>query len=478
MATVSVARPTRERTSWLPLVGIVLAVFMLMLDATVVTVALPAMARDLNGNLTDLQWVMNAYTVAMAAVQLTAGAMADRYGRRRLFLIGVACFALASLACGLATTVTLLVAARAVQGLAGAVMFATTLALIGQSYTGAARGTAFAVRGTVAGIAVVLGPVVGGLLTDGLGWRWIFFVNLPVAAAATGIGWWKLSRHEERVRGGRIDIAGPVLMATALVALVYALLRANDEGWTDRLILGCFTTAGLALAGFFLVESRLAHPMLDLRLFTDRGFVGTQIGSFAVQASVFGLFVYLSVYFQDQLGDSVITAGLSFLPIVIPIMITGAAVGAVLDRMPPRLAVGSALGLIGVGVYLMHGVTSHTGWGHLVTGMIVAGAGCGVALPALGSLAVDVPPARVGVASGVNNTALQVGFALGIAIDGAILGTFPRTGAGFADGLNHLITFGACTALAGAAIAAALLPRGRVSRETTASPLVQRDPDH
>lgn len=461
MVAVSTQRPTSQQASWLPLVAIVLAVFMLMLDATVVTVALPAVARDLDGDITDLQWVMNAYTVAMAAVQLTAGALADRYGRRRLFLGAVVAFALASLACGVATTVTLLIAARVGQGLAGAVMFATTLALIGQSYTGAARGTAFAVRGTTAGIAVVLGPVVGGLLTDGLGWRWIFFVNLPIAVATMLIGRSKLSRHEALLRGRRIDIPGPILLATALVALVYALLSANDKGWTDPLILGCFTTAGLAFAAFLIVEARLAHPMVDLRMFAARRFVGTQLGSFTVQGSIFALFVYLSVYFQGQLGQSIIRAGLSFLPVVIPIMVAGAAVGAFLDRIPPRRTVGAGIALIGIGLLLMLGVSTHTGWSHLVAGMIVTGVGCGVALPALGSLAVSVPPPQVGVASGINNTALQLGFALGIAGYGAVLGTFPPTAAGFADGLNHLIAIGAATALVGAAATIAFLPAAR-----------------
>jgi EmrB/QacA subfamily drug resistance transporter len=464
MVAVSTQTPAGPKTSWLPLVAIVLAVFMLMLDATVVTVALPAMARELGGDITDLQWVMNAYTIAMAAVQLSAGALADRYGRRRLFLISVGWFAVASVACGLATTVPLLIAARVAQGLAGAVMFATTLALIGQNYSGPARGTAFAVRGTTAGIAVVLGPVIGGLLTDGLGWRWIFLVNLPVAVAALLIGRSKLRRREELMRARRIDVPGPLLLAAGLVALVYALLSAIDKGWTDPLILGCLTGAGVALAAFLIVERRLTHPMLDLRLFTDRGFVGTQIGSCTVQGSVFALFVFFSVYFQDHLGRSVIAAGLSFLPIVIPIMIAGAAVGALLDRIPPRLAVGTALALIGVGLALMLGVTDRTGWGHLLPGMIVTGFGCGIALPVLGTLAVDVPPARIGVASGVNNTALQLGFAIGLAVYGAVLGTFPPTTAGFADGLNRLIAIGAGTAIVGGATATALLGSGRHRR--------------
>ena len=457
---------SRQKNGWLPLAGIVLAVFMLMLDATVVTVALPAMGRDLGGDLADLQWVINAYTIAMAAVQLTAGALADRYGRRRLFLIAVTGFAVASLACGLAPTVAVLVAARVAQGLAGAAIFATTLALIAQCYTGAARGTAFAVRGTTAGIAVVLGPVVGGVLTDSLGWRWIFFLNLPVAAAAILIGRAALPRRERLERGRRIDVAGPILWGTALVGIVYGLLGSTARGWTDPYVLGSLAVGAVTVVLFLVIERRLAAPMLDLRMFRSRRFVGTQIGSFTVQASIFGLLVYFSVYFQDQLGDSVIEAGLSFLPIVIPIMIAGAAVGPFLDRIPPRLTVGAALTLIGAGLLFMLGVTTHTGLDHLITGMILTGIGCGIGLPALGSLAVDVPPAQVGIASGVNNTALQFGLAVSIAVYGAVLGAFPPTAAGFADALNHLITIGAVTALAGAAVTAVLL---RASRHHTSS---------
>jgi EmrB/QacA subfamily drug resistance transporter len=425
------------------LVGVVLAVFMLMLDATVTTVALPAIGRDLGADLADLQWVLNAYTIAMAAVQLTAGALADRFGRRRLFLLGVAGFAAASLACGLAASPGGLIAARAAQGLAGAVLFATTLALIGQSYTGPARGTAFAVRGMTAGVAVVLGPVVGGLVTDALGWRWVFLLNLPVAAAALAIGAAVLPRRE-RLGPGRIDVAGAVLWAVALVALLLGISRGGTWVWAG--------VAAVAFAAFVAVEARRREPMLDLRMFADGRFVGTQLSSFAVQAGFFGLLVYLSVYFQDHLGQGVLRAGLSFLPIVIPIMLAGAVAGALQDRVPPRVTVAGALALIGIGLLLMYN------GGSLVPGMVVCGIGCGVALPALGSLAVDVAPERIGLASGVNNTALQLGMALGIAGYGAML---QRTDADFAGGLHRLFAVGAAVTLAAGALAAVLLRRRR-----------------
>jgi predicted MFS family arabinose efflux permease len=302
-------------------------------------------------------------------------------------------------------------------------------------------------------------------LVGSLGWRWIFFVNLPVAALAAAIGWTTFNRREQLSRGRRIDIAGPVLLAISLIGLVYGLLSANDAGWGDPRIVTCFAIAAAGMLAFLIVESRLQHPILDLRLFRRPRFVGTQLGSFTVQGSVFGLFVYLSVYFQDHLGDSVIGAGLSFLPIVIPIMIAGALVGAFLERIPARITVGTALALIAIGLTCMLGITTDTGLGHLILGMIITGLGCGIALPALGSLAVDVASHQVGMASGVNNTALQLGFALGISIYGAILATYPTTGAGYIDGLNHIILLGAITAAVGAILGFILLRnRGRTDQ--------------
>lgn len=454
-----------ERTGWYPLLGIVLGVFMLMVDTTVVTVALPDMARDLGGSLTDLQWVMNGYVLAMAAIQLTAGTLADRSGSRRLFLVAVIGFALASLGCGLAPTVTVLIAARVVQGVAGAFMFATTLALIGQTYTGSARGTAFAVRGTIAGVAVVLGPVLGGLLVGGPGWRWIFFLNLPVAVVTAIIGAAKLPHDAHATRTGRIDIVGPLLLALCMVCLVYPLLTANTRGWTKPFLLTCFAVAALALSAFLVVESRLARPILELRLFTRPRFLGTQIGSFTVQSSVFGLFVYLSIYLQDHLGYTVIHAGLAFLPLVVPIMVGGALIGPLHERIPARITVPVALTLIAIGLALMLGITTETGLGHLVAGMILTGLGCGIALPTLGSLAVDVEPRYVGMASGVNNTVLQLGFALGIAVYGAILGN-PTSTTGFIAGLNTMILLGALAALTGATLGLILLSRKTTTAAT------------
>jgi EmrB/QacA subfamily drug resistance transporter len=448
----------RRGVGWWPLTAIVAAVFMLMLDATVVTVALPQMQHSLHTGLPGLQWVLNAYTLAMAAFQLTAGALADRLGRRRSFLAGVLVFAAASLACALAPTAGALIAARVVQGLAGAVMFATTLALIAQCYQGRDRGTAFGVRGAAAGVAVVLGPVVGGLLVSGLGWRWVFGVNLPVAAVTLVIAWRWLPRHEELDRGRRLDLGGPVWLAAGLTLLILGLLRGGQDGWTAAPVLALLAGAVAALAAFLLAERRRTDPMLDLTLFRDPSFTGTQVGSFTVQAAAFSLLIYLSLFFQDRLGYSPLRTGLCFLLLVTPILLAGPVTGAVMDRLPRRLLVGGALAVLAVGVGLMHGLTPGSTWTHLAPGLIVTGFACGLALPALGSLAVDVAdPRRLGMAAGVNNTVLQVGFAVGIAVYGAVLGAHPGAGVALIAGLNHLFLIAAAVAAVGTVLVSVLV---------------------
>ncbi|QKW35530.1 MFS transporter [Actinomadura sp. NAK00032] len=428
---------------WWPLAAIVAAVFMLMLDATVVTVALARMRDDLHAGLGDLQWVMNGYTLAMAAFQLTAGSLADRWGRRRSFLTGVALFTAASLACGLAPNAAVLITMRVVQGLAGALMFATTLALIAQCYTGRRRGLAFGVRGMAAGSAVVLGPVVGGALVSGPGWRWIFLVNVPAGALTLAIGAAALPRHEPARTPRRIDALGPFLLAVALTALVFTLLRGEDQGWGSARTLTTSVAALVALLLFTAVEHRRRDPMLDLSLFRDRVFTGTQVGSFTVQASIFAMLVYVSLWFQDGLHYTALKTGLCFLPLVVPILLAGPLAGAIMDRLPKGLLVSASLAVLAAAIVLMRGSTA---WTDLAPGMLLAGLACGVALPTLGALAVDIPDERhLGMASGVNNTVLQIGFAVGIAAYGAVASQ------------DTLFLIGAASALTGAAITALLM---------------------
>jgi EmrB/QacA subfamily drug resistance transporter len=444
------ARDTSRPAGWWPLAALVAAVFMLMLDATVVTVALARIRDDLDAGLGDLQWVMNGYTMALAAFQLTAGSLADRWGRRRSFLTGVALFTAASLACGLAPNTAALITMRVAQGLAGALMFATTLALIAQCYTGRRRGLAFGVRGMAAGLAVVLGPVAGGALVSGPGWRWIFLVNVPAGALTLAIGAAALPRHEPARTSRRIDVLGPSLLAVALTALVFTLLRGGDQGWGSARTLTMSLAAFAALVLFTVVEHRRRDPMLDLSLFRNRVFTGTQVGSFAVQASIFAVLVYVSLWLQDGLHYTALKTGLCFLPLVVPILLAGPLAGAVMDRLPKGPLVSASLALLAAAVLVMCGSTSWTG---LAPGMLLAGLACGVALPTLGSLAVDIPDERhLGMASGVNNTVLQIGFSVGIAVYGAVIGHHDSI-------TDAVFLIGAMIALGGAVITGLLMRR-------------------
>ncbi|MEU1478318.1 MFS transporter [Streptomyces sp. NPDC005760] len=407
---------------WWPLIAIVLAVTMLMLDTTVVVVALPDMQRDLHASLTDAQWILNAFTLTLACFQLTSGFLGDRLGRRQMFMGGVLAFGAASVACGLAGDAGFLIAARAVQGAAGSVIFATTLALIAQCYEGKARGTAFGIRGSAAGAVVVISPLLGGALVSSLNWRWIFFINVPVVIAVMAIAWIKIPRQVDLRTVQKMDTGGLVTLTVALFLLTFALLRGESYGWSSTRVLIMLSTAAVALVAFLLIERRHPDPMLDLTLFRSGTFSATQIATFCTNASFFGLLVYLSLYFQNQLGYSPMKVGLCFLTVNIPILLAGPVAGTFMDRLPARVLPTVGLLLIGTGLIMMHGIGADDGVRELVPGMIAVGFGLGLALPALGALAMEVADARrLGMAAGVNTTANQVGMTLAIAVYGALI---------------------------------------------------------
>ena len=287
---------------WWTLIAVSVATFMLLLDITVVNTALPAIQEDLGASFTELQWVIDAYTLSLAALVLTAGVLADRLGRRRVFAFGLGVFTVASLFAGLATDPTFLNIARAIQGIGGAVMFAVSLALIAQEFTaGRERGTAMGVYGATIGVAVATGPLVGGALTDSLGWESIFFINVPIGIAAIAVTYGKL-RETRDPNASSIDWGGLVTFSTALFLLVLALLRGNEEGWGSTGIVALLAGAGVLLAAFIAIESRVRQPMLPLHLFRNRTFTGVQLAAAGVSASMFALFLYLTFYLQGFLG--------------------------------------------------------------------------------------------------------------------------------------------------------------------------------
>src|ERR1039458_1630288 len=365
---------------------------MLLLDITVVNVALPDIQRSLLSSFSDLQWVVNAYALTLAAFLLTSGSVSDLIGRRRVFLAGLFVFTGASAVCGLSTTPLMLNIARAVQGTGGAMMFATSLALIGQAFHGKERGTAFGVFGAVTGAAVAVGPVLGGVITSAFSWKWIFFVNVPIGVIAVFIAVTQVEDSRDPDATG-VDWAGLVTFSSSLFLLVYALVQGNEKGWGSTEIVALLIVSLGLMVAFVILEHLQSRPMLDLTLFRRPAFTGASIVAFALSSSFFAMFLYMTLYLQDVLGYGPLQAGLRFLPTTLLAFFVAPISGKLSVRVPVRLLLGSGLLLIGIG---------------LVN-------------PPLASTAIGVVPAeRSGMASGINSTFRQVGIATGIAGLGAV----------------------------------------------------------
>ncbi|HSS34265.1 MAG TPA: MFS transporter [Solirubrobacterales bacterium] len=405
---------------WWALVLVSVATFMLLLDITVVNVALPDIREELNASLSSLQWVVDAYSLTLAAFLLTAGSLGDRLGRRRVFTIGFAIFTFASFLCGISDDPTLLNLARGLQGIGGAGMFATSLALIGQEFHGKDRATAFGVWGATIGGAVAVGPLVGGVITENLGWEWIFFVNIPI-----GIG--AIILTERKIVNvfaddpEPVDLPGLVTFSSALFLLIFGLIRGNPEGWGSPLILACLIGAAALLAAFVVIERRSDHPMLDLSLFRNPAFNGVSAVAFALSGGMFAMFLYLTIYMQGVLDFSPLEAGLRFLPLTVLSFIASPIAGALSNKVPIRVLLGLGLTLVGVGLLLMHGVSADSEWTALLLGFLIAGIGIGTTNPGIGQAAIAVVPVqKSGMGSGINTTFRQVGIATGVAALGAI----------------------------------------------------------
>jgi len=397
-----------------------LGTFMLLLDVTIVNVALPDIQTALKSSFSDLQWIVDAYALTLAALLLTAGSLADLFGRRRLYLIGLTLFTLASLLCGTAQDTLVLQLSRALQGVGGAIMFSVSLALLADAFRGKDRGTAFGIWGAITGLAVAVGPLLGGALTSGLSWRWIFFVNLPIGVLAVVLCLTRVS-ESKAPHARRPDWAGFVIFTLALASLVYGLIESNQRSLGDARVVGCLVAAGVLLLGFVILELRITSPMFDLSLFRLPTFTGGSVAAFGLSASIFALLLYLVLYLQDVLGYSALGTGLRLLVLSGGILTTSTIAGRLTSRVPVRFLIGPGLLLVGVGLLLMRGLDSTSTWAHLIPGLIVSGAGVGMVNPPLASTAIGVvAPQRAGMASGINSTFRQVGIATGIALLGTL----------------------------------------------------------
>lgn len=396
---------------WLPLVAVCAGTFMLLVDVTIVIVALPDMAAGLDASLPDLQWVLSLYALVLAALVLTLGSLADRVGRRAVYLGGLVVFAGASLACGLSGDVGVLIAARGVQGLAAAAMFATTLALISSSYTGRDRGIAFGVWAAVNGAASAAGPLVGGLLTAQFGWRWIFLVNLPVCVVAVVLTG-SAVRESRDPRPRRVDLPGMVSFSVAVAAGVHVLITGS---W--RLL----AVAAAALILFVVVERRRRDPMLELSLLRDASFPALLLTAAALPAAAWAFMAYQTLWLQSVLGLSAIQAGLVLLPASLGTFGVSLAVSRVLHTTPPRRLIGTGMLVVAAGAFAQTAVGAGSGWPVVLPGLFLVGAGAGLVLGPLSAAAMAaVPGPRAGMAAGAVNTFRQLGYAIAVAVLGAV----------------------------------------------------------
>ncbi len=410
----------RLHNKWWTLIAVCTAIFMLLLDITIVNVALPSIQRSLHSTFSDLQWVVDAYALTLAAFMLTAGVIGDMFGRREMFAIGLGIFSVSSFVCGVSVDSLMLNLARAVQGVGGAIMFATSLALIAEAFQGRERGTAFGIYGAVVGGAVAIGPLLGGAITSLVGWRWIFFVNLPIGILAIALTLAKVQESRDP-SGRRIDWFGFVTFSGALFLLVLALVRADTDGWGSPAILALSAGAAALMGAFFIGEVRQRDAMLDLSLFRRPAMVGVSISAFALSSSIFAMFLYMTLFIQDDLGYGPFAAGLRFLPISMLSFVVAPVAGKLTGRVQARTMLGTGLLLVAAGCVLMAYLSAASGWTALLPGFIVAGVGIGLANPVLASSAVAVVrPERSGMASGANSTFRQVGIATGIAALGTI----------------------------------------------------------
>ncbi len=459
-----------ENRKWWTLAAVSFGLFMIMLDNTIVNVALPTLQRSLHLKISELEWVVTGYALTFGALMLTGGKLADLFGRRLIFVVGLAIFTASSLACGLAGSASVLIAARVVQGVGAALMNPSTLSIITVTFPPRQRGTAIGIWAGVSALALAIGPLAGGLITEQINWHWIFYINVPIGAIAVLAAFAFIDESRDTSHEQRPDLPGLVTSALGLFALSYGLIEANTYGWTSGRILGAFVVAVASLAAFALLEARQRLPMLELGLFRNRGFAGANTVMLLVGLAMFGVFFYVSLYVQQVLGYSPVQAGASFLPWTILIILLAPQAGRLSDRFGPRPFVASGMAVVAGSLFLFSRMGVHESFWALLPAMLLGGVGMSAAMaPTTAAAMSSVRPDKAGVGSAVLNSARQVGGSLGIAVMGAIVASGissslasgqPRPVA-FLNGFHHATQVAAVIALAGSVIAAATLRHAR-----------------
>jgi EmrB/QacA subfamily drug resistance transporter len=441
---------TPENKKWWTLGAVSVGLFMIMLDNTVVNVALPSMRTSLHMSLSELEWVVAGYALTFAAFMLIGGKLADFVGRRLVFMIGLAVFTGASLACGLAPNGGFLIGARIVQGLGGALMNPATLSIIAATFAPRERGRAIGIWAGVSAMALAIGPLVGGLLTEHVNWNWIFFINVPVGLIGLLAIPLFIDESRDTTADQRLDLPGLVTSALGLFSLTYAFIEANSNGWGSARIIGAFGVAAASLVAFVLLERHQRAPMLDLSLFRNRTFGGANAAMLFVGLAMFGTFFYVSLYMQNVLKYSPVEAGASFLPMTILIILIAPRAGALTDRVGSRWLVGIGMTLLAAMLFYYTTLGANESFWALLPGLLLGGIGMGMTMTPVTAAAMSaVSVDKAGVGSAVLNSARQVGGSLGIAVMGAIVAGSSNYLTGFHDALR----VGALLCLAGAAVA-------------------------
>jgi EmrB/QacA subfamily drug resistance transporter len=441
---------TPENKKWWTLAAVSVGLFMIMLDNTVVNVALPSIRQSLGMSIEGLEWIVAGYALTFAAFMLIGGKLADFLGRRLIFMVGLAVFTGASLACGLAPSGGFLVGARIVQGLGGALMNPATLSIITTTFEPRERGKAIGIWAGVSAMALAIGPLVGGLLTEHVNWNWIFFINVPIGILGLLATPVFIEESGDSSAEQRLDVPGLATSAVGLFALTYAFIEANNYGWTSPRILAAFAVAVVALVSFALLERHQRAPMLDLSLFRNRTFGGANASMLFVGLAMFGTFFYVSLYMQNVLGYSPVEAGASFLPMTVLIILIAPRAGALTDRVGSRWLVGGGMTLLAAMLFYYTELGAHESFPAILPGLLLGGIGMGMTMTpitaaAMSAVAVD----KAGVGSAVLNSSRQVGGSLGIAVMGSIVASSDSYLTGFHDALR----VGSLLCLAGALVA-------------------------